>query len=100
MKNVTVTVDDDTIAWARVEAAKAGKSLSRYVADMLAERRGRAPNQRESVERFLAGPRWALSENGRLPTKEALYADRLFHRHEHPTVRARSRRSRKASPGG
>jgi hypothetical protein len=42
MKNVTISMDDETAAWARVEAAKRGKSLSRYVGDVLAVERGKA----------------------------------------------------------
>src|SRR5215213_6375591 len=38
MKNVTITLPDDLARKARVEAAKADKSLSRFIADMLAER--------------------------------------------------------------
>ncbi len=33
MKNVTISVDDELAARARVEAAKQGKSLSRYVSE-------------------------------------------------------------------
>ena len=29
MKNVTITLDENLAAWVRVEAAKAGKSVSR-----------------------------------------------------------------------
>jgi Family of unknown function (DUF6364) len=106
MKNVTITLDEATAAWARVEAAKQGRSLSRYVADLLAERRSgqmhqeeALSRQREALERFLAGPELPLSEEGRLPAKEELYADRLFHRHEHPDLHARSAGSGKESAG-
>jgi hypothetical protein len=77
MKNVTITLDEELAAWARVEAAKAGKSLSRYLADVLAERRTGRPalSQREALDRFLAGPGWpGIAEN--LPTREELYAER------------------------
>jgi hypothetical protein len=39
MKNITISMDDETAAWARVEAAKAGKSVSRFIGDMLASKR-------------------------------------------------------------
>ena len=35
MKNVTISMRDDTARWARVEAAKAGKSLSRWIGEKL-----------------------------------------------------------------
>jgi hypothetical protein len=81
MKNVTITLADDLAAWARV-AAKQGRSLSRYVAQLLAERRaGQArqrvlSSQREALERFLAGPDLPLSEGGRLPTRGERYTER------------------------
>ena len=47
MKNVTITVDEAVLEWARVEAARRGSSVSRMVGEMLAEkmpefRRGQA----------------------------------------------------------
>ena len=38
MKNVTISLPDDLARRARVEAAKEDKSLSRFIADLLAER--------------------------------------------------------------
>ncbi|MBK6614332.1 CopG family transcriptional regulator [Ottowia sp.] len=38
MKNVTITVDDGVLEWARVEAARQGTSVSRLVGEMLAEK--------------------------------------------------------------
>lgn len=39
MKNVTISMDEESAAWLRVEAARAGKSVSRYLADLVAEKR-------------------------------------------------------------
>lgn len=107
MKNVTITLADDVAAWARVEAAKQGRSLSRYVAELLgqrrseqAERQAALTHQREALERFLAGPDLPLSEGGRLPTKEELHADRVFHRHEHSDLHARPAGPAEAGEGG
>ena len=38
MKNVTISMDDDLLTQTRVEAAKAGKSVSRYLADAAREK--------------------------------------------------------------
>lgn len=38
MKNVTITVEEGVLDWARVEAAKRGSSVSRMVGEMLAEK--------------------------------------------------------------
>lgn len=37
MKNVTITVDDNVLEWARIEAARRGSSVSRMVGDFLGE---------------------------------------------------------------
>ena len=37
MKNVTITVEDSVLEWARIEAARRGTSVSRMVGDFMAE---------------------------------------------------------------
>ena len=37
MRNVTITLDEETVRWARIEAAKRGTSVSRLVGGMLTE---------------------------------------------------------------
>ena len=38
MKNVTITVEDSVLDWARIEAARRGSSVSRMLGEMLAEK--------------------------------------------------------------
>lgn len=38
MKNVTITVENATLEWVRIEAAKQGTSVSRLVGEMLADK--------------------------------------------------------------
>jgi hypothetical protein len=38
MKNVTITVEDSALEWARIEAAKRNTSVSRLVGEMLADK--------------------------------------------------------------
>lgn len=74
MKNVTLTLDDDVVKRARVEAAKQGKSLSRFVSDLVAQRVGRALTQKEAMDRFLARPLLDLTdENGKAPSRDELH---------------------------
>ena len=95
METVTITLDDDVAERAREAAAREGKSLSGYVADVLGERVSTShepmTSQAESAKAFLALPRWDLTdENGRLPSRDEMYAERdeqIFHRHEHPALR-------------
>jgi hypothetical protein len=99
MKNVTISLDEETAAWARVEAAKAGKSLSRYVGDLLARQRGTVGEDSWKVlKEFLDGPGYpGISKN--LPSRDELYDDReaeLVRRHEHPDLHARPEGAREA----
>jgi len=43
---------DDVASWARIEAAKAGKSLSRFLSDLLAQQRISEENQSLAMKRF------------------------------------------------
>ena len=38
MKNVTITVEDATLEWVRIEAAKRNTSVSRLLGELLAEK--------------------------------------------------------------
>ena len=55
MANVTITLDDDALACARREAENAGKSLSRYLADLVAAEERRLRTERmAAMDKFLA----------------------------------------------
>ena len=74
MKNVTITLEDEVAARARVQAAKEGKSLSRFVSGLVERRVGKAVSQREAVEAFLAGPPLPLlNDDLTAPTTDELY---------------------------
>ena len=72
MKNVTISLDDAVVHDARVAAASEGKSLSRFVSEVLAEHLTKS-SRRRAIRDFLDGPLWDLTdENGKLPTRLAL----------------------------
>ncbi|MBN8999817.1 MAG: CopG family transcriptional regulator [Rhizobiales bacterium] len=72
MKNVTITLDEKVAHWARVEAAKAGKSLSRWLGDRLAHSMSEQAADADALERFLTGPGYpGVAEN--LPTKDEIH---------------------------
>lgn len=74
MKNVTITLKDDLVSRARVEAAKEGKSLSRFVSELVEHRIGRKTTQLEALQAFLAGPLMDLTdENGKAPSRDEIY---------------------------
>jgi hypothetical protein len=105
MKNVTITLPDDLARKARVEAAKQDKSLSRFVADLLAERCARGMPSREEtlavLREFWRGPGYpGISKAWK--GRDALYAERenkLLRRHESSDLQPRTARSRKAASG-
>jgi hypothetical protein len=74
MKNVTVTMDEAVLKKARVAAAQEGKSLSKFIAEIVERRVGRKKTQLEALEAFLAGPLMDLTdENGKAPTRDEIY---------------------------
>jgi hypothetical protein len=74
MKNVTITLDEETARWARIEAARQGTSVSRLVGRLLRERREQETERLVALERFMQRPVKALkAEDGTYPDREALY---------------------------
>ena len=78
MKNVTISMKEETLRDVRLEAAKAGKSVSRFIADLI-EANAHAPQiampitrnaQMEALERILSGPKWSVMRDGRMPTAD------------------------------
>lgn len=77
MKNVTVSMDDDLAQRARVAAARAGKSVSKYLSEAASEKIEKDEQtavgrnlQSEAIEKILSGPKWDVTDNGRMPTAE------------------------------
>ncbi|WP_442582651.1 hypothetical protein ACSBOB_12185 [Mesorhizobium sp. ASY16-5R] len=85
MKNVTISMDDELAQRTRIAAARAGQSVSKYLAEAARRKieaddaadndRGRN-RQLEAIERILAGPKWSVMEDGRMPTSEERNARR------------------------
>jgi hypothetical protein len=85
MRNVTITMDEELYRLTRVDAAKAGKSMSRYIADRLRQpleqdaspdEIARRKNHVEALRTVFAGPKFRISENGRMPTADERNARR------------------------
>ena len=90
MKNVTISMDEDTLRWVRVEAAKAGKSVSRWVG---AQMRNLNVEQAEKaaasarIEAFLDDfPGLPLSENGKITIDRDEMYEHLFRRYDDPAL--------------
>ena len=73
MKNITVTLDEKTAAWARVYAAQQKMSLSRFLGELLNEKMREAREYERSMQRFLATKPKNLSGGVPVPRREELY---------------------------
>jgi hypothetical protein len=73
MRNVTITLDEEVAAWARVRAAQLDKSLSGFVAEILRERMEGAEAYERAMRAYLAERPLRLKGKGRYPTRESLH---------------------------
>lgn len=82
MKNITITLDKQMADWLRLNAAKKGISVSRFVGDLVHERMREARDYNEAMRQFLAEKPfhrgWA---DGHRPTREEIH-DRAKAREE------------------
>lgn len=74
MKNVTITLDEETAAWARMCAAERNVSVSRLVGELLRERMRESHEYDDAMRRFLGKPPVRLKRGGqRYATRDALH---------------------------
>jgi hypothetical protein len=74
MKNVTITLDEETAAWARVYAAERNISVSRLLGEILRERMHEARAYDEAMRRFLSKKPVRLKRTSeRYPTRDDLH---------------------------
>ncbi len=82
MKNVTITMDEETLQWVRIEAARRGTSVSRLVGEMLAAHRDKNSAYERARERYFArGPFRTTGEQKPYPSREELYDREIFRRY-------------------
>lgn len=74
MKNVTITLDEKTIRWARQHAARQSMSLSRFVAMLLDARMRESRAYDRAMQRYLGRPAVHLrSGDEPYPTRDELH---------------------------
>ena len=74
MKNVTITLDEGTAAWARVHAAEQNMSLSRFVGEVLRERMRKSREYEEAYRAWRAEKPFDLKGPWKpYPKREELY---------------------------
>jgi hypothetical protein len=74
MKNITITLDEQTAARARRQAARLGLSLSRYVGELLEKSLRESRDYERAMRRFFARmSQTSYKSDGRYPKREELY---------------------------
>ena len=74
MKNVTITLDEETAMWARIHAAEHNTSISRMVGEMLAQRMRELSAYDHAMRSWLAKRPVKLGRAGkRYPGREELH---------------------------
>ena len=74
MKNVTITLPEDLARWLRVRAAADGRSVSGWIADLLAGMRRQEDNYEVAMKEALAIKPWKMEwVDGRKPTRDELH---------------------------
>lgn len=74
MRNVTISLDDETARWARVEAAKKDISLSRLIRDLLEETYKHEAEYERAMRNYFSRPATVINSDGRkYPSREELY---------------------------
>lgn len=74
MRNVTISLDDDTAAWARKYAAERDTSVSGLVADLIAEKRKSNDAYEAAKRQFFSRPLLPLSGPWKpYPKRDELY---------------------------
>ncbi|HEX2255483.1 MAG TPA: hypothetical protein VHG92_02065 [Afifellaceae bacterium] len=99
MKNITISMDEDLARATRIEAAKAGKSVSKFVAQLLRDRiengRDRRSERVEVLQKFLSGPDLDLMDGTGRPLREQIYEQGVSG-YQRAGVQPRSANPRKA----
>ena len=74
MKNLTITLDEETAARARVQAAERNMSLSRYIGEVLREQMRNSDGYEAAMRAWLAAKPFPLKGAAqRYPKREELY---------------------------
>jgi hypothetical protein len=73
MRNVTITLDEETARWARIEAAHREMSVSRLISELLHEHMRAGTTYEDAMQRYLGRVPHHLKDAGRYPSREELH---------------------------
>jgi hypothetical protein len=70
---VTISLDDETALWARVEAARRDTSLSKFVGEVLRRSRLEEQDYQRASRSFRGRSAGSLGDGSRYPTRDELH---------------------------
>jgi hypothetical protein len=74
MKNITITLDEKTAIWARKEAARRDRSLSRFIGDLLERTMRESREYERAMRQYLSREPVPLKRGrGRYPSRDELH---------------------------
>ena len=73
MKNVTITVEEGVLEWARVQAAKRGSSLARRLGELLGEMQRREDAYERAYQEWRNDTRRWRSDGAPYPKRDEIY---------------------------
>ena len=74
MKNITITLPENVALWLRVRAAQNGRSVSRWLSDLLEGMKHQEDDYDIAMKRYLALKPEKLNENGEhYPSRDSHY---------------------------
>jgi plasmid stability protein len=74
MKNITITLDEETAAWIRIHAAEENKSVSRLIGEILQSRMKDRREYQRAMRRYLAKPPFdTTGAPGKYITRKEIY---------------------------
>src|SRR5437763_17153771 len=73
VRNVTVTLDEETARWARIEAARREMSVSRLIRNLLEESMRRNQAYEVAMREYLSRPARPISANASYPKRDEIH---------------------------
>ncbi|HET8713917.1 MAG TPA: hypothetical protein VFM23_09595 [Gemmatimonadales bacterium] len=74
MKNITITLDEETAAWVRAQAAEQNKSMSRFIGEHLQASMKDRREYLRAYRRWLSKPSFNLTgEPEKYPSREEIH---------------------------
>lgn len=73
MKNITISVREETAEWIRVYAARHQTSVSKYVGELLDQKMEQELGYEAAMEQFFSARPRRLKDSGRYPRRDEVH---------------------------